>query len=85
MRDEHKIVPKECDYETANALFKTGAAAMIINGDWSLGDYKNIVNYDIAPLPMVSETGLLTWTALEGILTSGLVTLTVDDGELSAV
>ena len=58
LRDEHNIVPNECDYETANAMFKTGAAAMIINGDWSLGDYNNIVNYDIAPLPMVSETGL---------------------------
>ena len=38
LRDEHRIIPKECDYETANALFKTGRAAMIINGDWSWGD-----------------------------------------------
>ena len=44
LRDEHKIIPKECDYEIANAMFKTGRAAMIINGDWSWGDYKNIVN-----------------------------------------
>mgnify|MGYP000715784781 CR=1 FL=1 len=58
MRDEHKIVPNECDYETANAMFKTGSASMIINGDWSLGDYKDIVNFDITPLPKVSETGL---------------------------
>tara|TARA_S200000501_G_scaffold139481_1_gene131829 strand:+ start:257 stop:2446 length:2190 start_codon:yes stop_codon:yes gene_type:complete len=57
LRDEHKIVPVECDYETANAMFKTGSAAMIINGDWSLGDYSGIVNYDIAPLPKVSQTG----------------------------
>ena len=57
-RDEHKIVPNECDYETANAMFKTGLASMIINGDWSLGDYKDIVNFDITPLPKVSETGL---------------------------
>ena len=58
LRDVHKIVPIECDYETANAMFKTGTAAMIINGDWSLGDYNNIINYDIAPLPKVSQTGL---------------------------
>ena len=57
LRDEHQIIPKECDYEIANALFKTGKAAMIINGDWSWGDYKNVVNFGIAPLPMVSETG----------------------------
>ena len=31
LRDEHKIIPKECDYEIANAMFKTGRAAMIIN------------------------------------------------------
>jgi arabinogalactan oligomer/maltooligosaccharide transport system substrate-binding protein len=34
-----KIVPQECDYACADGLFKDGKAAMIINGDWSLGDY----------------------------------------------
>ncbi len=57
LRDVHQIIPKECDYEIANALFKTGNAAMIINGDWSWGDYKDVVDFGIAPLPMVSETG----------------------------
>ena len=32
---------------------------------------------------MISDSGLITWTALEGVLTSGLVTLSVSDGELS--
>ncbi|MFQ6610357.1 MAG: extracellular solute-binding protein [Fidelibacterota bacterium] len=58
LRDEFKILPKECDYETANALFKTGSAAMIINGDWSWGDYRDIVDFGIARIPMVSSTGL---------------------------
>ena len=58
LRDEFGILPKECDYETANALFKTGSAAMIINGDWSWGDYRDIVDFGIARIPMVSETGL---------------------------
>ena len=31
----------------------------------------------------VSDTGLITWTATEGVLTSGLFTVTVSDGELS--
>ncbi len=57
LRDEHRIIPKECDYETANALFKTGRAAMIINGDWSWGDYRDKVDFGIAKLPMVSSTG----------------------------
>ena len=57
LRDEHKIIPKECDYEIANAMFKTGNAAMIINGDWSWGDYNGVIDFGITRLPMVSETG----------------------------
>ena len=30
---------------------------MIINGDWSWGDYRDKVNFGIAKLPMVSSTG----------------------------
>lgn len=57
LRDKHKIIPKECDYETANALFKQGKAAMLINGDWSWGDYKEAgVDFGIARIPMISET-----------------------------
>ncbi len=58
LRDEHKIIPKECDYETANALFKQDKAAFLINGDWSWGDYKKAgVDFGIAPIPLISKTG----------------------------
>ena len=57
LRDEHQIIPRECDYEIANAMFKTGRAAMIINGDWSWGDYSGVVDFGIARIPKVSETG----------------------------
>lgn len=58
LRDKYKIIPKECDYETANALFKQGKAAMLINGDWSWGDYKEAkVDFGIARIPMISSTG----------------------------
>ncbi len=58
LRDKYKIIPKECDYETANALFKQGKAAMLINGDWSWGDYKEAkMDFGIARIPMVSQTG----------------------------
>lgn len=61
-RDVHKIIPKECDYEQANALFKEGRAAIIINGDWSWGDYKKAkMNFAIAPLPFNEETN--QWVA----------------------
>jgi arabinogalactan oligomer / maltooligosaccharide transport system permease protein len=59
LRDEHKVVPRNCDYETADSLFKTGKAAMIINGDWSWTDYLETEGIDaaVAPLPIVSATG----------------------------
>jgi arabinogalactan oligomer/maltooligosaccharide transport system permease protein len=59
LRTVHKIVPSESDYETANALFKDGRSAMIVNGDWSWGDYRAAkMDFGIAPLPQVSSTGL---------------------------
>lgn len=59
LRDEHKVVPRNCDYETADSLFKLGKAAMIINGDWSWVDYLETDGIDaaVAPLPVVSSTG----------------------------
>ena len=36
-------------------MFKTGRAAMIINGDWSWGDYKDVIDFGIARIPKVSE------------------------------
>lgn len=59
LRDVHKIVPRNCDYETADSLFKTGKAAMIINGDWSWTDYLETegITAAVAPLPTVSSTG----------------------------
>ncbi len=62
-KNTDKITPKECDYACADGLFKDGKAAMIINGDWSLGDYtgstagvtatKNI-DLGTAPFPKVA-------------------------------
>ena len=60
LREEHRIAPANCDYELADALFKTGRAAMIINGDWSWADYLENPEIDaaVAVLPIVSSTGL---------------------------
>jgi arabinogalactan oligomer / maltooligosaccharide transport system substrate-binding protein len=56
---ETPLVPPESDYDGADTLFKEGQAAMIINGDWSLGDYREILGDDmgVAPIPQVSNTG----------------------------
>jgi len=62
LRDTYKIVPNETDYEIADALFKDGKTAMIINGDWSWAGYQQKgMDIGVAPLPMITETGL--WCA----------------------
>ena len=62
LANRHRIIPRECDYEIANALFKDGYAAMIINGPWSWGTYiENNIDIGITRIPKVDETGL--WPA----------------------
>jgi arabinogalactan oligomer / maltooligosaccharide transport system substrate-binding protein/arabinogalactan oligomer / maltooligosaccharide transport system permease protein len=62
LRDKYRIIPKSCDYETADALFKEGKSPMIINGPWSFGDYKKAgIDFGVARIPFISETGL--WPA----------------------
>ncbi len=59
----HKIMPNEADYGMADTLFKEGKAAFLINGDWSLTDYKGVLGdkLGITAIPKVSSTG--KWSA----------------------
>lgn len=58
LKDE-EIVPPESDYNGADTLFKEGRAAMIVNGDWTLGAYKDLFGdkLGVARIPVVSSTG----------------------------
>jgi arabinogalactan oligomer/maltooligosaccharide transport system substrate-binding protein len=49
----------ESDYDGADTLFKEGKAAMIVNGDWSLGGYRDVLGdkLGVARIPKVSATG----------------------------
>jgi arabinogalactan oligomer/maltooligosaccharide transport system permease protein len=59
LANKYEIIPKECDYETANALFLDERVAMIINGPWSWGTYlKNGIDLGLARIPKIDETGL---------------------------
>jgi maltose-binding protein MalE len=52
----------ETSQRIADALFKDGKAAMIINGDWSWSGYKKAgIDIGVAPLPKIKRTGL--WCA----------------------
>ena len=59
LRDKYKIVPKDADYNVADALFKDGKAAFIVNGDWSWSSYvKAGMDIGITPMPVIAKTGL---------------------------
>jgi arabinogalactan oligomer/maltooligosaccharide transport system permease protein len=62
LRDSLKIIPVESDYNIADILFKDGRSAMIVNGDWSWAGYEKAgIDFGVAPLPQIQETGL--WCA----------------------
>ena len=62
LRDEQKIIPNEADYEIADALFKDGKTAMLINGDWSWSGYaEKGIDLGVATIPLMTGTGL--WPA----------------------
>jgi arabinogalactan oligomer/maltooligosaccharide transport system substrate-binding protein len=54
-----KILPKESDYNAADGLFKQGKAAMIINGDWTLGAYAEAFpdKLGVGPIPTITGAG----------------------------
>jgi maltose-binding protein MalE len=59
LRDRFRIVPGEADYNIADILFKDEKSAMIINGDWSWAGYEKAgVDIGVAPLPLITSTGL---------------------------
>ncbi|QDU90237.1 Maltose transport system permease protein MalF [Pirellulimonas nuda] len=57
---EKGLLPRSADYEGAASLFLEGKVAMLIDGDWSWQKYASAPGIDaaVAPLPVVSETGL---------------------------
>lgn len=52
LRYTYELVPAGIDYPVANAAFIDGAAAMILNGPWAVGDYREAgLDFGIAPMP----------------------------------
>ncbi len=84
LKFKSKVFPPESDYNTADTMFKEGKAAMIINGDWSLGDYKKVLGdkLGVARIPQVVGAG---WPAP---YTSGkffMITKGIDKAKLDAI
>jgi arabinogalactan oligomer/maltooligosaccharide transport system substrate-binding protein len=50
----HGVMPVEADYQIADDLFKSGSAAMTINGDWTLGSYAELdFPVGVCPIPAI--------------------------------
>ena len=58
LRDRERVIPKSVDYNTAEALFKEGSAAMIINGPWAWAGYGEAgIDYGLTPIPFNEASG----------------------------
>lgn len=59
LKFKEKIVPKQCPYGCADALFIDSNAAIIINGDWALDKYRHALGDSLgaSSLPFVEATG----------------------------
>lgn len=77
LANKHKVIPMECDYEIANALFKDGLSAMIINGAWAWATYlQNGIDLGLTRIPLIDETGLWPSPAISSLGYSVNVNLT---------
>lgn len=63
------IMPKECDYNQADSMFKQGKAAFIENGPWSFGEYAKAIgaaNVGIIALPTIGGKYPAPYAASKG-------------------
>jgi arabinogalactan oligomer/maltooligosaccharide transport system substrate-binding protein len=67
--DTDKILPAEPSTALITALFNEGKAAIVFSGPWFLGEIAKNINYGLAPLPKIDETGkpMSPWMTVEGV------------------
>lgn len=84
LRDKYRVIPVEADYDVAEALFMEGRAAAIINGPWAWAGYERAgIDFGVAPIPRVSQTGL--WPAPMVAAKGYSVNVNVSDAKLPYV
>ncbi len=80
------LLPEEPTGALVTQMFNSGQAAMVINGPWLLGELDPALDFAVAPLPVVSQTGqpaapLMT---VEGVLISAFSEHPAAAAELAA-
>ena len=66
--DREKIVPAEPSVALITNLFNEGKAAIVFSGPWFLGEIADDVDFGLAPLPTLEESGkpMTPWMTVEG-------------------
>lgn len=66
------FMPEEPNGALVESLFNEGKAAMMINGPWFLGTVADGVDFGVANLPVLEESGrpLTPWSTIEGVYVS---------------
>lgn len=83
LRYRYGLVPEGVDYPVANSAFLDGASAMILNGPWAVGDYRQAgLDFGIAPMP--SPPGAEeSWGPMVGV--QGIVVNAYSDQKATAI
>jgi len=64
-----RILPAEPSTALITALFNEGKAAIVFSGPWFLAEVAPGIDYGLAPLPTIKETGkpMRPWMTVEGV------------------
>lgn len=67
--DTDKILPAEPSTALITSLFNEGKAAIVFSGPWFLGEIAKGIDYGLAPLPKIDESGkpMKPWMTVEGM------------------
>ena len=81
LRFTHNLIPAGTNYDVANGLFIDGALAMIYNGPWAIGQYRDAgVNLSVHPMPPLADG--TTWSGFMGV--QGVVLNQFSDAKVDA-
>lgn len=73
--NDEQIIPKDCDVDVANNMFKEGKAAFIITGPWEFNNFKTAgIDFGIASIPTIEGKYPQPFCGVKGYMVSASVT-----------
>lgn len=66
LRFEHNLIPAGTNNDVASGLFSDGSLAMIYNGPWAIGQYRD-AGIDLSVIPMPPLADGTTWSGFMGV------------------